>query len=94
MAAIGRAWTSFSKPIIAMIRGYCMGGGVLTALQADLRFAATDAVFAVPAARLGLGYGIGGRAGAARRWSGRPGRPRSCSRPAASAPRRRCGRAW
>ncbi len=60
MAAIGRAWTSFSKPIIAMIRGYCMGGGVLTALQADLRYASSDAVFAVPAARLGLGYGLGG----------------------------------
>ncbi len=60
MAAIGREWHAFSKPIIAMIRGYCMGGGVLTALQADLRYAATDAVFAVPAAKLGLGYAMGG----------------------------------
>ena len=60
MAATGRAWSAFTKPIIAMIRGYCMGGGVLTALQADLRYAATDAVFAVPAARLGLGYAMSG----------------------------------
>ena len=60
MAAITRAWSGFTKPIIAMIRGYCMGGGVLTALQADFRYAATDAVFAVPAARLGLGYAMGG----------------------------------
>ncbi|MGH8997010.1 MAG: enoyl-CoA hydratase, partial [Acidimicrobiales bacterium] len=60
MAAITRAWTSFSKPIIAAIRGYCMGGGVLTALQADFRYASADAVFAVPAARLGLGYAMGG----------------------------------
>lgn len=60
MAAIGRTWNAFSKPIIAMIRGYCMGGGVLTALQADLRYAASNAVFAVPAAKLGLGYAMGG----------------------------------
>lgn len=60
MAEIGRAWASFSKPIIAMIRGYCMGGGLLTALQADLRYASSDAVFSVPAARLGLGYGLSG----------------------------------
>ena len=44
------------KPMIAMIRGYCFGGGVRVALSADLRIAAEDAVFAIPAARLGLGY--------------------------------------
>ena len=43
-----------------MIRGFCMGGGLLTALQADIRVAAEDAVFGIPAARLGLGYGFGG----------------------------------
>ncbi len=43
-----------------MIRGYCMGGGLLTALAADIRIAADDAQFGVPAARLGLGYGYGG----------------------------------
>jgi len=44
------------KPTIAMIHGYCIGGGVGVALQCDLRIAADDARFGVPAARLGLGY--------------------------------------
>jgi enoyl-CoA hydratase len=44
------------KPTIAMIRGYCIGGGLGVALGCDLRFAAEDARFAVPAAKLGLGY--------------------------------------
>jgi enoyl-CoA hydratase len=60
MAAISRSWASLEKPVIAMIRGYCMGGGVLTALQADIRIAADDSQFGVPAARLGLGYGYAG----------------------------------
>jgi enoyl-CoA hydratase len=60
MAAIGRAWASLDKPVIAMIRGFCMGGGLLTALQADIRIAADDAQFRIPAARLGLGYGFAG----------------------------------
>ncbi len=59
-AATARAWASLEKPIIAMIRGYCIGGGLLTALQADIRIASDDAQFAIPAARLGLGYGFGG----------------------------------
>ena len=59
-AAVAGAWHTLTKPIIAMIRGYCLGGGLLTALQADIRIASPDARFAVPAARLGLGYGIGG----------------------------------
>src|SRR5437870_2206523 len=44
------------KPVLAMIHGYCVGGGVALALTADMRYAAADAVFAIPAARLGLGY--------------------------------------
>ena len=60
MAAIGRAWAGLDKPVIAMIRGFCLGGGLLTALQADIRIAADDSQFGVPAARLGLGYGFGG----------------------------------
>jgi enoyl-CoA hydratase/carnithine racemase len=48
------------KPTIAMIRGFCIGGGVGVALQCDLRIAADDARFGVPAARLGLGYRWGG----------------------------------
>ena len=59
-AAVTGAWQALSKPIIAMIRGYCLGGGLLTALSADIRIASPDARFAVPAARLGLGYGFGG----------------------------------
>ena len=51
---------ALSKPIIAMIRGYCIGGGLMTALRADIRIAAEDAQFGIPAARLGLGYGYGG----------------------------------
>ena len=43
-----------------MIRGFCMGGGLLTALQADIRIAADDSQFGIPAARLGLGYGFNG----------------------------------
>lgn len=44
------------KPTIAMVRGYCLGGGVGVAASCDLRIAADDARFAVPAAKLGLGY--------------------------------------
>ena len=44
------------KPTIAMIRGYCIGGGVSIALSCDMRIAAEGAKFGVPAAKLGLGY--------------------------------------
>jgi enoyl-CoA hydratase len=44
------------KPTIAMIQGYCVGGGLGVALCCDLRYAANNARFAIPAARLGLGY--------------------------------------
>lgn len=48
------------KPTIAMIRGYCIGGGLAVALCCDLRIAAEDAQLAIPAARLGLGYAFDG----------------------------------
>ncbi len=54
------ALTSLGKPTIAMIRGWCIGGGVSTALSCDLRIASDGARFGVPAARLGLGYGYDG----------------------------------
>jgi enoyl-CoA hydratase len=44
------------KPTIAMIQGYCIGGGAGVALCCDLRIAAEDARFAIPAAKLGLAY--------------------------------------
>jgi len=46
----------FPKPTLACIRGYCIGGGVNVAISCDIRIAAADSVFAIPAARLGLGY--------------------------------------
>jgi enoyl-CoA hydratase/carnithine racemase len=48
------------KPTIAMIRGYCIGGGMATALACDLRIAAEGSKFGVPAAKLGLGYAYDG----------------------------------
>lgn len=45
------------KPTIAMIRGYCIGGGLGISVCCDLRIANDAARFAVPAAKLGLGYG-------------------------------------
>ena len=46
------------KPVIAKIRGFCLGGGLGLAMAADLRIAAADAAFGIPAARLGLAYGF------------------------------------
>ena len=48
------------KPTIAMIAGYCIGGGVGTALACDLRIAAEGSRFGIPAAKLGLGYAYDG----------------------------------
>lgn len=44
-----------AKPTVAMIHGFCMGGGLFVALCCDIRIAETGASFAVPAAKLGLG---------------------------------------
>ncbi|WP_375688766.1 enoyl-CoA hydratase [Pseudooceanicola sp. LIPI14-2-Ac024] len=48
------------KPLIAMIRGYCLGGGLAVAMGADFRIAAEGAQFGVPAARMGIVYGYDG----------------------------------
>ncbi|MFO1267221.1 MAG: enoyl-CoA hydratase [Rubrivivax sp.] len=45
-----------ARPTLACIRGWCIGGGVNVAIACDIRIAASDATFAIPAARLGLGY--------------------------------------
>ena len=50
------ALLSVDKPVVAMIHGVCIGGGLAIAACADLRVASNDAHFALPAARLGLGY--------------------------------------
>jgi enoyl-CoA hydratase len=50
----------YPKPTIAMIRGYCIGGGVGLSLCCDLRICSDNSRFAVPAAKLGLGYAYPG----------------------------------
>ena len=51
-----RALSGCAKPTIAMIHGFCLGGGLAIALCADIRLADDVAEFAIPAAKLGLGY--------------------------------------
>jgi len=51
---------NFPKPTIALIRGYCIGGGLALAICCDLRICEEGSRFAIPAARLGLGYGFPG----------------------------------
>ena len=54
VAAALEALVEFSKPVIAMIFGHCIGGGCELAIACDLRFAAADSLFGIPAARLGI----------------------------------------
>jgi enoyl-CoA hydratase len=49
-----------AKPAVAMISGFCIGGGLALALACDLRIAGEDALFALPPARLGLAYPVDG----------------------------------
>jgi enoyl-CoA hydratase/carnithine racemase len=58
-AAVERTYAGvheFPKPTVAMIRGYCIGGGLGLAVSCDIRIASDTARFAMPAAKLGLGY--------------------------------------
>jgi enoyl-CoA hydratase/carnithine racemase len=48
------------KPTIAMIRGYCIGGGLGLAICADMRICSDNSKFGIPAVKLGLGYGYVG----------------------------------
>ncbi|MBM88704.1 MAG: enoyl-CoA hydratase [Gammaproteobacteria bacterium] len=48
----------FPLPVVAMIQGFCIGGGLAIALNTDIRIATDDSVFGIPAAKLGLGYGF------------------------------------
>jgi enoyl-CoA hydratase len=45
-----------AMPVIAMIQGYCIGAGLALALEADLRIASDEAIFSIPAGRLGIAY--------------------------------------
>ena len=54
------ALAAFPKPVIAVIRGHCIGGGAGLAVCCDIRFCNEAATFGIPAAKLGLGYGLDG----------------------------------
>lgn len=59
LTSAGRAQLAgFAKPVIAKIRGFCMGGGLGIAMSCDIRIAADDAQFGIPAAKLGIAYGF------------------------------------
>lgn len=55
-----RAIEDMPVPTLALLRGYCIGGGLGIAMRCDLRLARDDARFAITPARLGLGYGYDG----------------------------------
>lgn len=57
MEAVDRLHT-FSKPTIAMIRKYAVGGGLDIALSCDFRFSAEDGIFAITPAKLGIVYNL------------------------------------
>ncbi len=59
-ARVYRQVAAFPKPLIAEIEGACVGGGVALAAGCDLRLCNESARFAIPAAKLGLGYGYEG----------------------------------
>lgn len=58
VAAAERSIEGMRKPTIAMIHGYCIGGGAGLALSCDIRFADTRAKFAITPAKLGLVYSL------------------------------------
>lgn len=49
---------NYPKPVIAEIRGFCMGGGLGIAMSCDIRIASSDSQFGIPAAKLGIAYGF------------------------------------
>ena len=57
---------NLTKPLIALIEGFCIGGGLALALTADVRFASAGSRLGIPAAKLGLGYEYAGIAALAR----------------------------
>ena len=53
-----RKLAAFPKPVIARIQGFCLGGGLGIAMQADLRVCSAGSAFGIPAAKLGIAYGF------------------------------------
>lgn len=51
---------NYPKPIIACIRGFCLGGGMQVAMAGDIRIASDNSQFGIPAAKLGIAYGYDG----------------------------------
>jgi len=60
VARANESIAEFPKPTIAMIRGYCIGGGLGLAVCCDLRICSDNSKFGIPAAKLGLGYSYPG----------------------------------
>jgi enoyl-CoA hydratase/carnithine racemase len=60
VAAANESIYEFPKPTIAMIKGYCIGGGLGLAVCCDLRICSDNSKFGIPAAKLGLGYAYPG----------------------------------
>jgi enoyl-CoA hydratase len=61
LTGAGRAkLAAFPRPVIASIRGFCLGGGLAIAMQTDLRIASVASEFGIPAAKLGIAYGFDG----------------------------------
>ena len=58
VARAEQAIEGVSKPTIAMVHGYCIGGGAGLAMACDIRFADERAKFAVTPAKLGLVYSL------------------------------------
>ena len=56
VARAERSIARITKPVVAMIQGFCIGAGVVLAVDADVRIAAASARFAIPAAKLGLAF--------------------------------------
>ncbi|MCO6415629.1 enoyl-CoA hydratase [Siccirubricoccus sp. KC 17139] len=53
-----RKLANYEKPVIAQIRGFCMGGGLGIAMSTDIRIASDDSQFGIPAAKLSIAYGF------------------------------------
>ena len=54
MVELARALIALERPVLAALRGWCLGAGVLYALAADVRIAGDDVRLGIPAAKLGV----------------------------------------